>query len=513
MHASAKYLIHATVRTNGVVERSDVVGAIFGQTEGLLGDQLDLRDLQESSKVGRIDVSIESEGGRSIGAITIGSGLDRVETAVLAAALETIDRVGPCRAECTVTEIEDARAAKRRALVDRATDLLGDLEETTATTEQLVEEVRRKARVEEITEYAGYPAGPHVDSSDAIIVVEGRADVRRLLKYGIKNAVAVEGTDIPTEIAELTFERNTTAFLDGDRGGDLILRELQQVGEVDYVAFAPTDQSVEDLDRAAILSALRRKVPLEQVSEQQTPRQVFGPTDVEALSDTAAESETSKQPPEEDTSSEESPSSSTTDAPDEVTTEGDASTEVATESDASTEASNQRVQSDGVGVETTRTQETAVDGSEESSPTLQSSENGDAEQAVARSDAGDEETATIGEPNSSKSERDDAGQQHAPNTLTGHVDAIITQRTGTTRFLDDEFAVLDEMEAENTFEAILESDQIPTAVILDGTLTQRILDGAAQRGVGQIVARETGEFVKQPTDVRIRTASDLEVEA
>ena len=117
MYTTAKYLIHADVRTNGVVERSDVVGAIFGQTEGLLGDQLDLRDLQESSKLGRIDVNIDSEGGRSVGTITIGSGLDRVETAVLAAALETIDRVGPCHAECAVTSIEDARAAKRRLLL------------------------------------------------------------------------------------------------------------------------------------------------------------------------------------------------------------------------------------------------------------------------------------------------------------------------------------------------------------------------------------------------------------
>ena len=149
---SAKYLIHAEIRTSGVVERSDVVGAIFGQTEGLLGDELDLRDLQEASKIGRIDVDIESEDGRSFGTITIGSGLDRVQTAVLAAALETIERVGPCRADCTVTTIEDARAAKRRELVDRATDLLTDLEDSTMTSENLVEAVRQQSRVEDITE-------------------------------------------------------------------------------------------------------------------------------------------------------------------------------------------------------------------------------------------------------------------------------------------------------------------------------------------------------------------------
>ena len=38
MQDTAKYLIHADITTDGVVERSDVVGAVFGQTEGLLGD-------------------------------------------------------------------------------------------------------------------------------------------------------------------------------------------------------------------------------------------------------------------------------------------------------------------------------------------------------------------------------------------------------------------------------------------------------------------------------------------
>ena len=107
MQHSPKYVIHADIRTSGVVERSDVVGAIYGQTEGLLGEDLDLRDLQESSKVGRIDVDIDSEGGRTFGTVTIASGLDRAETAVLAAALETIERVGPCRSTCEVIKIED----------------------------------------------------------------------------------------------------------------------------------------------------------------------------------------------------------------------------------------------------------------------------------------------------------------------------------------------------------------------------------------------------------------------
>ncbi len=271
MQDSAKYLIHADIRASGVVERSDVVGAIFGQTEGLLGDDLDLRDLQESSKVGRIDVEINSEGGRSYGTVTVASGLDRVETAVLAAALETIDRIGPCRAEFEVRDLEDVRAAKRRKVVDRATDLLAEFEETALSSRELVEEVRQNVRVEDITAFEGVPAGPRVAESDAIIVVEGRADVLQLLKYGIKNAVAVEGTDVPDAVADLTRERTVTAFLDGDRGGDLILEELAQVGSVDHVAFAPAGRSVENLSREEVLSALREKTPYEEVADVDSP--------------------------------------------------------------------------------------------------------------------------------------------------------------------------------------------------------------------------------------------------
>ncbi|MGM0590925.1 MAG: DNA primase DnaG, partial [Halobacteriota archaeon] len=264
MDDTSKYLIHAAITADGVVERSDVVGAIFGQTEGLLGDELDLRDLQQSSKVGRIDVEIASENGQSFGHVTIASSLDKVETAILAASLETITRVGPCRSVVEVTEVEDVREAKRREVVDRAKELLVDsFDESVMTSSKILEEVRESVRVENITDYLGLPAGPRVADSDAIILVEGRADVLTLLRYGIKNAIGVEGTNVPDSVAELTQDRTVTAFLDGDRGGELIFRELAQVGNVDYVAFAPDGRSVEDLERHEVLTALREKVPYE----------------------------------------------------------------------------------------------------------------------------------------------------------------------------------------------------------------------------------------------------------
>ena len=121
---SSKYMISATITANGVVDRSDVVGAIFGQTEGLLGDELDLRDLQKSGRMGRIEVDIKSSKGKSKGDITISSSMDQVETSVFAAALETVERVGPCNATLKVTSLEDTRAGKHDQIVERARELL-----------------------------------------------------------------------------------------------------------------------------------------------------------------------------------------------------------------------------------------------------------------------------------------------------------------------------------------------------------------------------------------------------
>ncbi len=266
--STTKYLIHAQINANGIVEKPDVVGAIFGQTEGLLSNDLDLRELQKTGRIGRIKVNINSRGGRSKGEIVIPSSLDRVETAILAASLETINRVGPCEAYIQVSKVEDVRAVKRRRVVDRAKELYkGMMEEVTPESLKMIEEVKEAMRIHEITEFGDerLPAGPNVATSDAILVVEGRADVLNLLKYGVKNAIAVEGVSVPKTVAELTKNKTVTAFVDGDRGGELILKELLQVGEVDYVTRAPRGKEVEDLEKEEVMVALRDKVPVEQM--------------------------------------------------------------------------------------------------------------------------------------------------------------------------------------------------------------------------------------------------------
>ncbi|MFP4197347.1 MAG: DNA primase DnaG, partial [Methanomassiliicoccales archaeon] len=235
--STTKYMIKARLSAEGIVEKPDVVGAIFGQTEGLLGDELDLRDLQKSGRIGRIEVDVNSKQGKSDGEILIPSSLDQVETVILAAALETIDRVGPCKAKINVDTIEDVRIAKRSRIIERARHLLGDLiKQSKSSGIDLTESVRQSVQMEEIIHYGRekLPSGPNVGESDAVIVVEGRSDVLNLLRSGIKNAIAVEGTNVPRTIAELSKERIITAFVDGDRGGELILRELFQVAEVDF---------------------------------------------------------------------------------------------------------------------------------------------------------------------------------------------------------------------------------------------------------------------------------------
>ena len=265
---TTKYVVHLTVDISGIVEKPDVVGAIFGQTEGLLGNDLDLRELQKTGRIGRIEVNIESKGGKSNGTINVPSSLDKVETSILAGAVETIDRVGPCEAKITVDSIEDVRVSKRRQVIERAKELLGTMiEDITPDTLEITEEVKKSIRLQQIREYGkdNLPAGPNIDDSDAIIIVEGRADVLHLLKHGIKNAICVEGTSIPPTVVVLSKQKTVTVFTDGDRGGELILRELLQVAEVDFVSRAPDGREVEELTKKELFKALRNKTPVEQV--------------------------------------------------------------------------------------------------------------------------------------------------------------------------------------------------------------------------------------------------------
>ncbi|MEM2909289.1 MAG: DNA primase DnaG [Candidatus Bilamarchaeaceae archaeon] len=274
---TVKYLVYTNVEVDGLVEKPDVVGAIFGQTEGLLGDELDLRDLQKNGRIGRIEVELISREGKTIGTIKIPSSLDMVETCIIAAALETVDRVGPCEARLKVTKVEDTRNVKRKVLLERAKQLLKSLVLTELPeSKEITEMVREEVKMAEIMEY-GYerlPAGPGIERSDELIIVEGRADVINLLKNDITNVIAVGGAKVPRSIVELSRRKEVTVFLDGDRGGDIILNELIQGGvDIDFIARAPPGMEVEELTRKELIKCLRNRLPFEQGESAKMERQ------------------------------------------------------------------------------------------------------------------------------------------------------------------------------------------------------------------------------------------------
>jgi DNA primase len=265
---TAKYVIHAKFEVNGIVEKPDVIGAIFGQTEGLFGPELDLKELQKNNRIGRIEVEVKTEHNKSYGTITVTSSLNKAATAILAAAIESVERVGPWEAKVQIEKIEDLRDLKRKQIIRRAKEILRKWTlESLPETDEILREISDVIKPCEITTYGPeqLPAGPNIDSSSSIIVVEGRADVHNLLRCGIRNVIAIEGAKIPETIVKLSKEKEVTVFLDGDRAGDLILKELLQTINVKYVARAPPRKEVEELTCREIMNALKEKVPASEV--------------------------------------------------------------------------------------------------------------------------------------------------------------------------------------------------------------------------------------------------------
>lgn len=264
-----KYMVESKFNIEGVVDKPDIIGAVFGQTEGLLGSELDLRELQKNGKIGRIEIDVSQSSNRSYGKLHLPASLDRIETCILAAAIESVDRVGPYEAKFVIDKIEDTRSEKRRKVLSRAKELLKILMNTEIPdSKEISEVVQSELRVSEISAYGPehLPAGPEVGKSDELIIVEGRADVLTLLRNDMANAIAVGGaaSNVPKSIISLSREKETTIFVDGDRGGDLIIRSLLNVAEVDFVAKAPDGKEVEDLTRKEIIKAMRSRIPVDQ---------------------------------------------------------------------------------------------------------------------------------------------------------------------------------------------------------------------------------------------------------
>ncbi len=259
-----KYIITAKMFVDGIVERHDIIGAIFGQLDGLLPSSLDLQELQRIGKLERINVKVSHKDGKTYANIEIPCNLSKLEVAILAAALETIDRVGPSKAEIVIAKIEDIRKAKKNAIIKRAADILRRWDDLVSPESvDILRRVEEEAKKSKIILYGPekLPAGPGILTDDEIIIVEGRSDVINLMKHGFDNVIAVEGTRIPESIIELSKKKISTAFVDGDRSGLLILKELLQVADIDYIARAPIGKEVEHLSLKEIKKALAKKIP------------------------------------------------------------------------------------------------------------------------------------------------------------------------------------------------------------------------------------------------------------
>ena len=255
-----KYLVKLRFEVDGVVERADVIGAIFGQTEGLFGPELNLNELQKSWKVGRIEINLESKNDKTRGEVIIPMSTDIGTAALIAAAVESVDKVGPCSARFTVGSIDDVRATKRKQIVDRAKLIVREWSSKTSSEgDNVLKDVSESTKRARVINYGmeNLPAGPGVYTSELVYLVEGRADVVLFLRAGIENVVALEGTSVPDSVIELGKKKRLIAVLDGDRGGDLIEKELAQVVKVEKVIRAPPGKEVEDLTPIDILNMLR----------------------------------------------------------------------------------------------------------------------------------------------------------------------------------------------------------------------------------------------------------------
>ena len=264
MQEVLKYQVRISFKVDGVVERPDIVGAIFGQTEGLFGPELNLNELQKTFKIGRIEITTKSEKGKTTGTVNIPMSTDISTAALIAASLETIDKVGPCTSTFTLDAIDDVRNIKKQQIADRAKEIVKNWATTSVSeSEEIHKDIQSSQIPEKITTFGKekLPAGPTVKESDSIFVVEGRADVLVFLKAGIENVVAVEGTKIPLSIIKLSKTKKLIGVLDGDRGGDMIKKELMQVTNIKTVLRAPRGKEVEDLTPIEVKNLLEHRRP------------------------------------------------------------------------------------------------------------------------------------------------------------------------------------------------------------------------------------------------------------
>ncbi|MCL2141552.1 MAG: DNA primase DnaG [Methanimicrococcus sp.] len=508
---TTKYIIQTKINADGIIERPDIVGAIFGQTEGLLGTDLDLRELQKTGRIGRIEVMVTTKAGKTRGNIFIPSSLDKVKTSVLAASLETIDRVGPCVATIEVIKIEDVRAAKRVNIIERAKTIYKTMfDDELLEAQEITDVIRESVRVEGITTYGKnkLPAGPEY-SANEIIVVEGRADVLNLLKYGIKNTISVGGTNVPPEVVELLAGKKVTVFTDGDRGGELIIRELIQLTDVDFVARPPDGKAVEDLVQKEIILALRHRLTRDQyiekygiilpssgkfrkspaVSESGTERQFLTskflekktPKRVAKIRQTAllAGSKFAEEPKEEEE-----------------------------ESIHSVHKNRDRIKSLEALEKTQPRPEIKKDEDVEDFISVRYVDLDQEPQAEKPVFAHRPEPVFDEERPQKRGRKEREEPEKEKPAIPAPFDKEMNDLTGTlnSKILDENNAVLCEMPVRDLANTLKEGVEGAKTVLFDGAVSQRIIDIAAEKGIKTVIGLRMGNVVKMPSDMKVLTS-------
>ena len=501
---ATKYLVKAKITADGVVEKPDVIGAVFGQTEGLLGDDLDLRDLQKSGRIGRIEVEVTSKAGKSEGIVYISSSLDQVETAIIASALETVDRVGPCKAGIKVIGIEDVRITKREVVIERAKELLADLmKQSKGTGTDITDLIRQSIQVEGIISYGPdrCPAGPNVENSEAIIIVEGRSDVLNLLKAGIKNAIAVEGTNIPETVQNLSKEKVTTAFVDGDRGGELILRELFQVADIDFVARAPRAHEVEELSAKQLVKCLRNKIPGDQYMEmngfvqESSEESEEKPVQRRERRVPAAEEE-----PRRERRSRREHNSDDEEPRKERSLRGRDEEEPRRERRGkyNTDAADRFRKKDE--------EETSEPAAVEEAPAAEEPSEEQEEESPRRRKARDDSDKPKREPRSKKPavEKVLSEDQILYRDLLRELSS-----THNAKILSADNTVINELPVKSLVDTLRVNSEGVAAIVFDGIISQRIVDVASEKNIPTVVGVKKGNIPKMPADLTLWTKEDL----
>ncbi|MCH8324029.1 MAG: DNA primase [Thaumarchaeota archaeon] len=255
-----KYHVKLSYEVDGLVERADIIGAIFGQTEGLLGPEMNLNELQRVSKVGRIEVTSTTTANTTSGDALLPMSTDIDTCALIAAAIESIDKVGPFDCSFKLDTIDDVRAAKKDDIVKRAKEIKQKWATKTVSEGDTMLRDVHEGTSGDVTSYgpSKLPCSSGVFDSDWIILVEGRADIINLLRAGYNNALAIEGARIDESIKDICSSKNTiVAFLDGDRAGGFILKELKSVVPIDIELRADEGVEVEELTPQRIDEILR----------------------------------------------------------------------------------------------------------------------------------------------------------------------------------------------------------------------------------------------------------------